>query len=156
MARTGTGGSIRRLRGCALSDQGLVGNLEPAEQDGQGGLHASAELALVGPVRLGAFGFLIRRVQFLHVLGRIFFEIFQARFAAEFHFLALVSEDVGITHFPQFLVGNDADFEGVGFGLAGLVVALGVGRAEEGGESDLDRQRGDRQNFREFHNFIRS
>ena len=56
-----------------------------------------ASRALSRPL-LGGFGLCL--VQFLDVFGRVFLEIFEARFAAELNFAAFMRELIGLAHFP--------------------------------------------------------
>jgi hypothetical protein len=53
-------------------------------------------------------GFGLCLVDFLKVFGRVFFEIFEAGFAAELNFSAVLLEGVRLAHLAQFLAGNNA------------------------------------------------
>src|SRR5262249_9883778 len=67
------------------------------------------------------FGFGVGFVNFLHVFGRVFLEIFEAIFAAKLDLPAFVFEDIRLAHFAEFFTGNDAFVEWVGLGLFVLV-----------------------------------
>jgi len=55
--------------------------------------------------------------ELLEILLGILVEVLPARFAAELDFLPFVSEDYGLSHLAQLIVGDDAGGELVGLDL---------------------------------------
>lgn len=93
----------------------------------------------IGILRLLLGGF-FGGVEFLQILGGVFFEVLEAALAAEAHLAAFVGVDEGLAHLTEFFAGDDAGFERVGFGGIRRLGVLG-----EGGEGDADTgKQGDR------------
>ena len=61
------------------------------------------------------FGFRVGRADFLEILGRVLVKILLAIGAAEFDFLALINEDIGLAHFIKLVAGNGAGGQQVWF-----------------------------------------
>jgi hypothetical protein len=82
-------------------------------------LNKMANAAFNQSIRLFSLGFGF--VEFFEVFGRIFLEIFQAALAAKLDFATLVFEDIGLTHFAELFIGNNAFVERIRFGFLVLI-----------------------------------
>ena len=80
--------------------------------------------------------------EFFQVLGRVFLEVLEARFAAQLQFLAFVGEDVGFAVSTKLFVADDARLQRIGlcFGAFGFVSA-------KQGQSTESEERCERQLF---------
>jgi hypothetical protein len=97
--------------------------------------------------------------QLLQILGGILVKILPAVFAAQFDFLTLVIEDNGLAHFTQFVAGDDAGVESVGFCILllflSVVMVMAIfGHCDRRGENSKDQSGGGYKggDFR-FHRF---
>ncbi len=105
-------------------------------------------LVLVRVVRRGA-GLrragpgLLRRFQLFDEFGGFFVEVFEATLTAEFDFPVLIREDVRVAHAAEFLAGDHAGFERIGFAFFRLSCApsdrdqRSQGQGASGAENDF-------------------
>lgn len=87
--------------------------------------------------------FLLRRFHLGHKLGGFLVELLDARFAAQVNVSTFVGDFDGLAHLAEVFVGDDALFQWVGGGYAG-VFGIGGGdeaSTEDGGEDECFGQR---------------